>query len=70
MKNLSPSGASIAPTEAHPSTMFKGKAGMSVVEVKPTQVGCDQAMEEYRHTLDTYHQVMTDRVGQKGEGYE
>ena len=43
---------------------------MSVVEVKPKQVGCDQALEEYRHTLDTYHQVMTDRVGQKGEGCE
>jgi hypothetical protein len=57
-------------TKAHPPPKFKGQAGMSVAEFKQAQSEYDQEMEEYRQALDTYQQVMTDCVGQKGEGCE
>jgi hypothetical protein len=57
-------------TKAHPPPKFKGQAGMSVAEFKQAQAEYDQEMEEYRQALDTYQQVMTDCVGQKGEGCE
>jgi hypothetical protein len=65
--NLSPSGASIPHTKAHPSTGFKGQAGMSLAEFRRAQAEYDQEMQEYRQALDEYYQVITECVGQKGE---
>jgi hypothetical protein len=55
-------------TKDHPLPAFKGMVGMSVGEYKEALAEYDQEMETYRQALDEYHKIMTDCVGQKGEG--
>jgi hypothetical protein len=57
-------------TKDQPLPVFKGKVGMSVEEYTEAQTEYDQAMEEYRQALDRYHRLMTDCVGQMGDGCE